>query len=154
MNIGQRILWCNSCHLNISMLGQLNDCIGGLSHLGPNVITLMALLRFRTKCYYIWDFITFRTVITFRTSTDPSPPSWVVLSTIWNFLSEKQKLKIDCNFQFSNFRLPPKTEKLSHTTDCNIVGEAKICVMFKYSTKRRKSQIVSIWHCIFSDDKF
>ena len=111
MNIGQRILWCNSCHLNISMLGQLNDCIGGLLHLGPNVITLMALLRFRTKCYYIWDFITFRTVITFRTSTDPSPPSWVVLSTIWNFLSEKQKLKIDCNFQFSNFRLPPKNRK-------------------------------------------
>ena len=82
----------------------------------------------------------------------PPPPSWVVLSTIWNVLSEKQKLKIDCNFQFSNFRLPPKTEKLSHATDCNIVGEAKlplsliflfivdrikvkICVMIQYSTK-------------------
>ena len=29
---------------------------------------------------------------------DPPPPPWVVLSTIWNVLSEKQKLKIDCNF--------------------------------------------------------
>ena len=84
----------------------------------------------------------------------PPPPPWVVLSTIWNVLSEKQKLKIDYNFQFSNFRLPPKTEKLSHATDCNIVGEVqlplslifllifdrikvKICVMFQYSTKRK-----------------
>ena len=49
-----------------------------------------------------------------------------VLSTTLNVLAEKQKLKIDCNFQFSIFRLPPKTEKLSHTTDCNIVGEAKL----------------------------
>ena len=101
----------------------------------------------------------------------PPPPSWVVLSTIQNVLSKKQKFKIDCNFQFSNFRLPPKTEKLSHATDCNIVGEAKlplslifllivdrikvkICVMFQYSTKRKKSQVFSIWHFrIFSDDK-
>ena len=29
---------------------------------------------------------------------DPPPPPWVVLSTIWDVLSEKQKLKIDCNF--------------------------------------------------------
>ena len=36
----------------------------------------------------------------------------------------KQKLKIDCNFQFLILRLPPKTEKLSHVTDCNIVGKA------------------------------
>ena len=56
----------------------------------------------------------------------PPPPSWVVLSTILNVLAEKQKLKIDCNFQFSIFRLPPKTEKLSHATDCNIVGKAKL----------------------------
>ena len=55
----------------------------------------------------------------------PPPPSWVVLSTILSVLAEKQKLKIDCNFQFSIFRLPPKTEKLSHATDCNIVGKAK-----------------------------
>ena len=45
MNTGQRILWCNSCHFNISMLAQLNDCIGGLLHLGPNVITFRALLH-------------------------------------------------------------------------------------------------------------
>ena len=52
-------------------------------------------------------------------------PSLLSLSTILNVLAEKQKLKIDCNFQFSIFRLPPKTEKLSHATDCNIVGKAK-----------------------------
>ena len=79
-----------------------------------------------------------------------SPSLLVVLSTIWNVLSEKQKLKIECNFQFSNFRLPPKKGKLSYAPDCNIVGEAKlplslillivdrikvkICVMFQYST--------------------
>ena len=69
------------------------------------------------------------------------------------------------------FRLPPKTEKLSHPTDCNIVGEAKLplslifllivdrikvktCVMFQYSTKRKKCQIFSIWHFhIFSYNK-
>ena len=45
MNIGQRILWCNSCHFDISMLAQLNDCIGGLLHLGPNVITCRTLLH-------------------------------------------------------------------------------------------------------------
>ena len=45
MNIGQRILWCNSCHFDISMLAQLNDCIGGLLHLGPNVITSRTLLH-------------------------------------------------------------------------------------------------------------
>ena len=38
----------------------------------------------------------------------PPPPSWVVLSTILNVLAEKQKLKIDCNFQFSIFRLRRK----------------------------------------------
>ena len=45
VNIGQRILWCNSCHFHISLLAQLNDCIGALSHLGPNVITFRALLH-------------------------------------------------------------------------------------------------------------
>ena len=54
----------------------------------------------------------------------PPPPSWIVLSTILSVLAEKQKLKIDCNFQFSIFRLPPKTDTLSHPTDCNIVGKA------------------------------
>ena len=37
------------------MLAQLNDCIGGLLHLGPNVITFRALLHLGP------------TVITFRT---------------------------------------------------------------------------------------
>ena len=57
MNIGQRILWCNSRHFNISMLAQLNDCIGGLLHLGPNVITFRALLHLGP------NVITFRTLL-------------------------------------------------------------------------------------------
>ena len=57
MNIGQRILWCNSCHFNISVLAQLNDCIGGLLHLGPNVITFRALLHLGP------NVITFRTLL-------------------------------------------------------------------------------------------
>ena len=57
MNIGQRILWCNSCHFNISMLAQLNDCIGGLLHLGPNVIT------FRASLHLGPNVMTFRTLL-------------------------------------------------------------------------------------------
>ena len=45
MNIGQKILWWNSCHFDISILAQLNDYVGGLLHLGPNVITFRALLH-------------------------------------------------------------------------------------------------------------
>ena len=56
MNIGQKILWCNSCHFDISILAQLNDCIGGLLHLGPNVITFRALLHLGP------NVITFRTL--------------------------------------------------------------------------------------------
>ena len=37
------ILWCTS--FDISMLAQLNDCIGCLLHLGPYGITLRALLH-------------------------------------------------------------------------------------------------------------
>ena len=44
------------------MLAQLNDCIGGLLHLGPNVITFRALLHLRPN------------VVTFRTSTPVPPP--------------------------------------------------------------------------------
>ena len=52
MNIGQRIFGatavtltsqCCVCHNN-SALAQLNDCIEGLLHLRPNVITFRALL--------------------------------------------------------------------------------------------------------------
>ena len=54
------------------MLAQLNDCIGGLLHLGPNVITFRALLHLGP------NVITFRTllhlVITFRTSTEAIVP--------------------------------------------------------------------------------
>ena len=38
------------------MLAQLNDCLGGLLHLGPNVITFRALLHLGT------NVITIRTV--------------------------------------------------------------------------------------------
>ena len=70
MNIGQRILWCNSRHFNISMLAQLNDCIGGLLHLGPNVITLRTILHlglnvitFRALSHLGPNVITFRTLL-------------------------------------------------------------------------------------------
>ena len=39
------------------MLAQLNDCIGGLLHLGPNVITFRALLHLGP------NIITFRTLL-------------------------------------------------------------------------------------------
>ena len=39
------------------MLAQLNDCIGGLLHLGPNVIT------FRTLLHLGPNVITFRTLL-------------------------------------------------------------------------------------------
>ena len=84
----------------------------------------------------------------------PLPPSWVFLSTILNVLADKKKLKIDCNFQFSIFRL---------ATDCNIVGKAtlplsfiflfivdrikvKIEVIFQYSIngKKKKSKIFDL----------
>ena len=41
--------------------------------------------------------------------------------------------RFDCNFQFSFFTIPPKTEKLSHAIDCNIVGEAKLPLNFDFS---------------------
>ena len=41
------------------MLAQLNDCIGGLLHLGPNVITFRALLHLGP------NVITFRTLLHF-----------------------------------------------------------------------------------------
>ena len=42
---------------NNSALAQLNDCIGGLLHLGPNVIT------FRTLLHLGPNVITFRTLL-------------------------------------------------------------------------------------------
>ena len=47
------------------MLAQLNDCIGGLLHLGPNVITFRALLHLGP------------TVITFRTLLHLGLQHWV-----------------------------------------------------------------------------
>ena len=41
-----------------------------------------------------------------------------------------RKTKIDRYFKFSIFRLAPKTEKLNHATDCNIVREAKLSLSF------------------------
>ena len=60
-------------------------------------------------------------------------PSLSLLGSSANDLicyGRKQKLKIDCNFQFSIFRLPPKTEKLSHAPDCDIVGKVKLRLSF------------------------
>ena len=80
----------------------------------------------------------------------PPPSSWVVLSTI---------------LHVSIFR-PPPTEKLSHATNCSIVGKAKLPLSFiflfivdrikvkiQYSIKRKKSQKFSIWHFRFFYDK-
>ena len=103
---------------------------------------------------------------------DPSPS---LLGSSINDLEcfgRKHKLKIDCDFNFfSIFLLPPKTEKLRHVIDCNIVGVAKLLlsfifpfpagrikvkiqVSFQYSTKKEKIQIFLIWHFrIFYDKK-
>ena len=52
------------------MLAQLNDCIGGLLHLGPNVITLRTILHlglnvitFRALSHLGPNVITFRTLL-------------------------------------------------------------------------------------------
>ena len=50
-------------HSNNNALAKLNNRIGGLLHLGPNVNTL------RTSLNLGPNVITFRTVITFRHST-------------------------------------------------------------------------------------
>ena len=52
----------------------------------------------------------------------PLPPSWVVMLMILSVLAKKQKLKIDCNFQFSIFQ--------NHATDCNMVGKVKLPLSF------------------------
>ena len=57
MNIGQRILWCNSCLFNTSILAQLNDCIGGLLHLGPNIITFRAWLHLGPNVITFWTLL-------------------------------------------------------------------------------------------------
>ena len=57
---------------------------------------------------------------------DPSPSRWGSSVNDLEVLAEKQKLRIDYNFQFSIFRLLSKTEKLSHATDCLIGGETKL----------------------------
>ena len=53
------------------------------------------------------------------------------------------KTKIENYNQFSIFTLPLKTEKLSHATDCNIVGKAKLplCFIFPFIVDRIKLKI-------------
>ena len=63
---------------------------------------------------------------------DPSPSLLGSSVDDLQCFGRKQKLKIDCNFQFSIVRLLPKIEKLSHVTDCNIVGEAKFAAQFQF----------------------
>ena len=91
---------------------------------------------------------------------DPSP--FLLGSSVDDFECFGQKTKLENWLQFSIFRLPPKTEKLSHATDCNIVGKAKLPLTFiflfivdrikvkiQYSTKRKKNKKFSIWHFRF-----
>ena len=61
---------------------------------------------------------------------DPSPSPLGSSVNDFECFGRKKKLKIDSNFQFSIFRLSPKTEKLSHGTDCNIVGKATLQLSF------------------------
>ena len=86
--------------------------------------------------------------------------------------SERQQRAYSDNpYDINKIQTSAENRKLSHPTDCNIVGEAKLplslifllivdrikvktCVMFQYSTKRKKYQIFSIWHFhIFSYNK-
>ena len=66
----------------------------------------------------------------FTVRMDPTPS--LLSSSVNDFecFGRKQKLIAIFDFQFSIFRLPPKTEKLSHATDCNIVGKAKLPLTF------------------------
>ena len=57
----------------------------------------------------------------------PPPPSWVVLSTVWNVLAEKGKLIAIFNFKFLDFRRKqkhlamPQTATLSEKQNCRSV---------------------------------
>ena len=55
-DINQRLFTC----YNNNALAELNDCIGGLLHFGPNVIT------FRTLLHLGPNLITFRTLLQLR----------------------------------------------------------------------------------------
>ena len=76
----------------------------------------------------------------------PPPPSWVFLSTILNVLADKKKLKIDCNFQFSIFRL---------ATDCNIVGKVTLPLsfIFLFIVDRIKVKIEVIFQYSINGEK-
>ena len=54
MNIGQRIIWCNSCHFDISMLAQLNDCMEAYYIQDRTLLHLV--LYYIQDSYYIQDF--------------------------------------------------------------------------------------------------
>ena len=69
---------------------------------------------------------------------DPSPS--LLGSSIYYFECFGWKTKLEnCN-QFSIITLPLKTEKLSHATDCNIIGRAKLplCFIFLFIVDRIK----------------
>ena len=68
-DINQRLFTC----YNNNALAELNDCIGGLLHFGPNVITFRILLHlgpnlitFRTLLHLGPNLITFRTLLQLR----------------------------------------------------------------------------------------
>ena len=65
-----------------------------------------------------------------------------------------RKTKIDRYFKFSIFRLAPKTEKLNHATDCNIVREAKLSLSFVFLfTVQRIKVKISVMFSIFYQRK-
>ena len=75
------------------MLAQLNDCIGGLLHLGPNVITFRALLHLGP------NVITFRILLHLGLQQDP-------LGFLRQFLSTSVNLILDLIFIYIYFVSP------------------------------------------------
>ena len=58
------------------------------------------------------------------------PFSRLLGSTVNDLECFGRKTKINRYLKFTIFRLAPKTEKLNHATDCNIVREAKLSLSF------------------------
>ena len=65
---------------NNNALKELNDYIGGLLHLGLNVITFRSLLHLGPNVITFRTLFLFRTVITFRTST--TVPSYALVLSL------------------------------------------------------------------------
>ena len=82
------------------------------------------------------------------------PFSRLLGSTVNDLECFGRKTKIDRYFKFSIFRLAPKTEKLNHATDCNIVREAKLSLSFVFLfTVQRIKVKISVMFSIFYQRK-